>query len=197
MSSFLSSSSLCTFSQHDHAMQHIMTTSCIALQNEMYTHDSRCLLDISKYTFFDIHICILYENGAMHLSIFGLPLCKHGSVYTCQIPNVYMTCHNRPRSTFLFPILHYQSTRFLTLHHGFTHTQPPLSPNSLAQSSYSFNPCFPTDGRIFTRLASKSSNRMGRISSMVMCNSFSPSERSGPIAASLASAVMSEPEKPT
>jgi hypothetical protein len=37
---------------------------------------------------------------------------------------------------------------------------------------------------------------MGRIWSIVMERSFSPSERKGPIAASLASAVISEPEKP-
>lgn len=74
--------------------------------------------------------------------------------------------------------------------------QPPLSPNSLAQSSYSFKPCLLTDGRMVCRLALKSSNRIGRISSMVMCNSFSPKLRSGPIAASLARAVMSEPENP-
>ena len=75
-------------------------------------------------------------------------------------------------------------------------SQPPLSPNSLAQSSNSFKPCLLTLGRMLIRLASKSSNEIGRISSMDICSRASPSERSGPIAASLARAVISEPEKP-
>ena len=37
---------------------------------------------------------------------------------------------------------------------------------------------------------------IGRMSSGDMCSSFSPRERSGPMAASLARAVISEPEKP-
>lgn len=75
-------------------------------------------------------------------------------------------------------------------------TQPPRSPNSLAQSSYSFRPCLLTLGLIFLKLASKSSNCIGLISSIVICKSFSPRLRKGPIAASLASAVMSDPENP-
>lgn len=74
--------------------------------------------------------------------------------------------------------------------------QPPRSPNSLAQSSYSWRPCLLTLGLIFVKLASKSSNCIGLISSMVMWRSFSPRLRRGPIAASLASAVISDPENP-
>lgn len=46
------------------------------------------------------------------------------------------------------------------------------------------------------RLASKSISAIGRISSMVICNNASPSDRRGPMAASLANAVISDPEKP-
>lgn len=46
------------------------------------------------------------------------------------------------------------------------------------------------------RLASKSSNPIGLMSSMDMESKASPRLRSGPIAASLAREVMSEPEKP-
>ena len=74
---------------------------------------------------------------------------------------------------------------------------PPRSPNSLAQSSYCLRPALLTLGRIVVRLATKSDISMGRISSMVMCKRASPSDRSGPMAASLASAVISEPENPT
>lgn len=73
---------------------------------------------------------------------------------------------------------------------------PPLSPNSLAQSSNSCKPCLLTLGRMFIKLASKSSNWMGRISSVDMYKSASPKLRSGPIAASFARAVISLPEKP-
>lgn len=77
------------------------------------------------------------------------------------------------------------------------HHQPPLSPNSLAQSSNCFSPCLLTLGLMLMRLASKSSNWIGLISSMDICSSASPRLRSGPIAASFAKAVMSEPENPT
>uniref|UniRef100_A0A4E9DUX5 Uncharacterized protein n=1 Tax=Gibberella zeae TaxID=5518 RepID=A0A4E9DUX5_GIBZA len=73
---------------------------------------------------------------------------------------------------------------------------PPRSPNSCAQSSYSFKPVLLTLGLIVVKLASKSSNWIGRISSIVMCNNASPRDRNGPMAASLANAVISEPEKP-
>lgn len=73
---------------------------------------------------------------------------------------------------------------------------PPRSPNSLAQSSNSFRPCLLTLGLMFIRLALKSSIEIGLMSSGAMCRSFSPRLRSGPIAASLARAVISEPEKP-
>lgn len=73
---------------------------------------------------------------------------------------------------------------------------PPLSPNSLAQSSNSFNPCLLTLGRMLVRLARKSCIPMGLMSSGDMCRSFSPSDLRGPMAASFARAVMSEPEKP-
>ena len=74
--------------------------------------------------------------------------------------------------------------------------QPARSPNSLAQSSNSCRPCLLTLGRMLIKLASKSSNWMGRISSVDMDNSASPKLLSGPIAASFAKAVISLPEKP-
>ena len=74
---------------------------------------------------------------------------------------------------------------------------PPLSPNSFAQSSNSCRPCLLTLGLIFIRLASKSPKLIGRISSVDMYRRASPKLRRGPIAASLANAVMSLPEKPT
>jgi hypothetical protein len=73
---------------------------------------------------------------------------------------------------------------------------PPRSPNSLAQSSYSFNPDLLTLGLIVLRLVMKSATSMGRISSIVMCRSASPRDRNGPMAASFAKAVMSDPENP-
>jgi len=75
--------------------------------------------------------------------------------------------------------------------------QPPRSPNCLAQSSYSFKPSLFTLGLIVRKLARKSSKPIGRISSIVMCSNASPNDRSGPIAASFARAVMSEPENPS
>jgi hypothetical protein len=77
-----------------------------------------------------------------------------------------------------------------------TNLYPPLSPNSLAQSSYSFKLDLLTLGRMVAKLATKSESSIGRISSIDMCSSASPSERSGPMAASFARAVMSEPENP-
>ena len=74
--------------------------------------------------------------------------------------------------------------------------QPPLSPNSLAHCSYCLKPALLTLGLMVSKLAWKSSNWIGRISSMLIWRSFSPRLRSGPIAASLARAVISEPEKP-
>jgi len=74
--------------------------------------------------------------------------------------------------------------------------QPALSPNSRAHSSNSCRPCLLTLGLILTRLASKSSNWIGRIWSMGVYRRASPNFRRGPIAASFAKAVMSDPEKP-
>lgn len=79
---------------------------------------------------------------------------------------------------------------------GINALYPPLSPNSLAQSSCSLSPDLLTLGLIVVKLAIKSESSMGRISSIVMCNRASPNERSGPIAASFASAVISDPENP-
>ncbi len=73
---------------------------------------------------------------------------------------------------------------------------PPRSPNSFAQSSYCLRPAWLTLGLMVARLATKSPSSMGRISSMAICSNASPSERSGPMAASLANAVISDPEKP-
>jgi hypothetical protein len=53
-----------------------------------------------------------------------------------------------------------------------------------------------TEGLIVRKLFLKSSKRIGRISSIVIVSRLSPSERKGPMAASFANAVMSEPEKP-
>lgn len=77
---------------------------------------------------------------------------------------------------------------------GLSH--PPRSPNSLAQSSYSFRPALLTLGLIVAKLAIKSDSPIGRISFSVMCSKASPRDLRGPIAASFANAVISEPEKP-
>lgn len=53
-----------------------------------------------------------------------------------------------------------------------------------------------TLGLIVLRLARKSDNSMGRISSILMWSKASPRDRKGPMAASLARAVISEPENP-
>lgn len=83
------------------------------------------------------------------------------------------------------------------LHHlALTRFHPPLSPNCVAHSSYLLSPSLPTLGLMLTRLAWKSWNCIGLISSLFMCSSRSPRLRKGPIAASLAKAVISEPEKP-
>lgn len=74
--------------------------------------------------------------------------------------------------------------------------QPPLSPNSVAQSSYSLSPVLLTLGRMLRRLATKSTSMIGLISSIVICNKASPRDLKGPMAASFANAVMSDPEKP-
>ena len=83
-----------------------------------------------------------------------------------------------------------------TEHRTYTWPYPPRSPNSLAQSSNSWRPCLLTEGLMLIRLASKSTNPIGLISSIDMESKASPRLRSGPIAASFARAVMSEPEKP-
>ncbi|KAJ6263750.1 LOW QUALITY PROTEIN: hypothetical protein Dda_2321 [Drechslerella dactyloides] len=69
------------------------------------------------------------------------------------------------------------------------------SPKCRAQSSYSCNPSLLTLGRMLFKLALKSSSMIGRMSSIRICSSDSPRLRSGPIAASFASAVISDPEK--
>ena len=72
--------------------------------------------------------------------------------------------------------------------------QPPLSPKSLAHFSNSSRPFLLTLGLILSKLASKSPISMGRICSFGVNRRASPRCRKGPIAASFASAVMSEPE---
>lgn len=92
-------------------------------------------------------------------------------------------------------IIGYESCRF-TRKDSIHTTYPPRSPNSRAQSSYLRSPSGETLGLIEYKLASKSWNLMGRIWSMGVCRSASPRLRRGPMAASLARAVISEPEKP-
>jgi hypothetical protein len=75
-------------------------------------------------------------------------------------------------------------------------TYYPLLPNSSFHLSNASRPSRLTLGRIFRKLITKSSNPIGRISSRLVIKRASPSERSGPIAASFASAVISDPEKP-
>ena len=72
----------------------------------------------------------------------------------------------------------------------------PLDPNFRAQSSYSFNPSEDTLGRIYFKLFSKSSKLIGRICSVGVERSLSPNDLNGPIAESLAKAVISLPLNP-
>lgn len=115
---------------------------------------------------------------------------KRGSV-TAGVERI--APNNSPISSFSAP------KQAFNLHHvtlSITTLQPPLSPNSFAQSSYSCKPCLLTLGLMLTRLASKSPKLMGLISSVDINSKASPRLRKGPIAASLAKAVMSLPEKP-
>lgn len=131
------------------------------------------------------------DEWAMHITLAKKTKCVTSRKYHAFYQ---MHCFNPPFS------YHHQSgikTR-ITYPNNSTASihQPPLSPNSLAQSSNSFRPCLLTLGLMFTKLASKSTSWIGRIWSMDICSSASPRERRGPMAASLARAVMSEPEKP-
>ena len=74
--------------------------------------------------------------------------------------------------------------------------QPPLSPKSLAHFSNSSSPFLLTLGRMLSKLASKSTIWIGRIWSLGVNKRASPRWRKGPIAASFASAVISDPEYP-
>src|SRR5271155_2961386 len=87
----------------------------------------------------------------------------------------------------------------VTIHH-ITHSHSllyPLLPNWSFHFSNAYNPSLLTLGLIFLKLVTKSSNPIGRISSLLVVNKASPRDRKGPIAASLVKAVISDPENPT
>ena len=73
----------------------------------------------------------------------------------------------------------------------------PLLPNSSFHFSNALNDSLLTLGLIFRRLVTKSSNPIDLISSRFVVKRASPRDRRGPIAASLVSAVISDPENPT
>src|SRR5271155_4570945 len=86
----------------------------------------------------------------------------------------------------------------VTIHH-ITHSHSllyPLLPNSSFHFSNAYNPSLLTLGLTFLKLVTKSSNPIGRISSLLVVNNASPKDLKGPIAASFVNAVISDPENP-